>query len=181
MSAPNQPGRGRTPRRLALADSSVQFPVTPMLDMAFQLLAFFVLTFQSPTTETRLDLYLPTTPVALPGAATGEARTSVPKRFDLDLENDLKIRAVADDLGDLKTLKLGDAALADVAALGTQLSRYATVLEGRPLRVRIVADDRLRYEVAAAIIGTCNAVGVSSIRLADPAGVGATDTSGGRP
>ena len=161
-----------------MGDSSVQFPVTPMLDMAFQLLAFFVLTFQSPTTETRLDLYLPTTPVALPGAATGEARTSPPKRFDLDLENDLKIRAVADDLGDLKTLRFGDAVLPDIAALGSQLTRYAAVLDGKPLRVRIVADDRLRYEVAAQIIGTCNAAGVASIRLADPASAAA---SGGNP
>ncbi len=156
-----------------MGDSSVQFPVTPMLDMAFQLLAFFVLTFQSPTTETRLDLYLPSTPVALPGASSGEARTSPPKRFDLDLEDDLKIRAVADDLGDLKTLRLGDAPLADVAALASQLGRYAAVLDGKPLRVRIVADDRLRYEIAAQIIGTCNAAGVSSIRLADPASAAA--------
>ena len=158
-------------RRLTLAeDQGVQFPVTPMLDMAFQLLAFFVLTFQAPTAETRLDLYLPTTPVALPGALAGEARASVPKQFDLDLENDLIIRATADDLRYLKSLRLGDAALADTAALATQLGRYNAVLDGRPVRVRVVADDRLRYEVAARILGTCNAVGVSSIRLADPAG-----------
>ncbi len=169
--------RPRVPRRAALEGSSIQFPVTPMLDMAFQLLAFFVLTFQSPTTETRLDLYLPIAPVALPGAATGEARTSPPKKFDLDLESDLKVRAVADDLGDLKSLKLGDAPLADVSALAGQLTRYASILEGRPLRVRVVADDKLRYEIAARIIGTCNAVGVSSIRLADPA----SDSTGGKP
>ncbi len=169
----------RVPRRVALEGSSIQFPVTPMLDMAFQLLAFFVLTFQSPTTETRLDLYLPIAPVALPGAPTGEARTTPPKQFDLDLEADLKIRAVADDLGDLKSLKLGDAPLADVPALASQLARYASVLEGRPLRVRVVADDKLRYEIAARIIGTCNAVGVSSIRLADPAS--GSDSTGGKP
>ena len=170
--------RPRQPRRNALmGDSAIQFPVTPMLDMAFQLLAFFVLTFQSPTTETRLDLYLPSTPVALPGSASGEARTSPPKRFELDLEDDIKIRAIADELGDLKSLKLGDAPLADLPALGQQLARYAAILDGKPLKVRIVADDRLRYEVAAQIIGTCNAVGVSSIRLADPASAG----TGGRP
>ena len=41
-----------------------------MLDMAFQLLAFFVLTFQAPSSETRLDLDLPATPAALPGPGT---------------------------------------------------------------------------------------------------------------
>ena len=44
----------------------VFFPVTPMLDMAFQLLAFFILTFKAPSAETHIDLHLPTTPAALP-------------------------------------------------------------------------------------------------------------------
>ena len=153
--------------------SEVDFPVTPMLDMAFQLLAFFVLTFQSPTAESRLDLYLPTVPVALPGSPQGQARVTPPPRSELDLENDLKIRAEADDLGDLKSLRLGDTPLPDLDALADRLRRYAVILDGKPLRVRIAADDRLRYEIAAKILGTCNAVGVTSIRLADPAaGVG---------
>ena len=58
----------RRPGRLE-TEEEVQFPVTPMLDMAFQLLAFFVLTFQAPTSETHLDLTLPATPAAMPGAA----------------------------------------------------------------------------------------------------------------
>ena len=44
----------------------VFFPVTPMLDMAFQLLAFFILTFKAPSAETHIDLHLPATPAALP-------------------------------------------------------------------------------------------------------------------
>ncbi len=164
----SRPERRRRVRTGAHAEE-VQFPVTPMLDMAFQLLAFFIFTFQSPTTETRLDLYLPSVPVALPGSARGQARATPPKRADLDLENDLMIRVQADDLGDLKSIRLGDSTLPDVEALADRLRRYAGVLGDRPLRVRIAADDRLRYEVAARIIGTCNAVGVASIRLADPA------------
>ena len=171
-------GEGRRRARQGEGAEEVQFPVTPMLDMAFQLLAFFILTFQSPTSETRLDLYLPTTPVALPGSTRGQARTLPPRRSELDLENDLRIRAEADDLGDLKSLRLGDTPLPDLGALADRLRRYAAVLEGRPLRVRLSADDRLRYEEAARIIGTCNAVGVSSIRLADPA---LADGPGGRP
>ncbi len=160
-------GRRRAKRGEPAED--VSFPVTPMLDMAFQLLAFFILTFQSPTTETRLNLYLPTTPAALPGAPRGQARVAPVRRTDLDLENDLRIRAEADDLGDLRSLKLGDSPLPDVAALADRLRRYRAVLDGRPLRVRLAADDRLRYEEAARIIGACNAAGVASVKLADPA------------
>jgi biopolymer transport protein ExbD len=138
-----------------------------MLDMAFQLLAFFVLSFQVPTGETHLDLDLPTTPAALPGAPRGQARPT-PTKVDSDLENDLWVRAEADDLGDLKAIRLGDAPIADLPTLGQRLKRYAEVLEGRPLRVRLVADDDLRYEVAARIVSVCAAAGVASVRLSDP-------------
>ena len=144
------------------------FPVTPMLDMAFQLLAFFVLTFQAPSAETHLDLDLPVTPAAMPSAPRGEARTS-PREADSDLENDLWVRVEADDLGDLKSLRLGEATLPDVATLGDRLRRYAEVLDGRPLRVRLVADDSLRYEVAAQVMAECSSAGVSALRLTTPA------------
>jgi biopolymer transport protein ExbD len=147
----------------------VAFPVTPMLDMAFQLLAFFVLTFQAPSAETHLDLDLPVTPVALPAASRGQARPFPERTADADLENDLFVRAEADDLGDLKALRLGEATLPDVPALGERLKRYAEVLNGRPLRVRLVADDGLRYEEAARLISACESAGAASVRLSDPA------------
>ena len=146
----------------------VQFPVTPMLDMAFQLLAFFVLTFQAPSAETHLDLELPATPAALPGAPAGEARPGPARKVDSDLENDLWVRAEADDLGDLKAIRLGEAAVPDVPTLGARLRRYAEVLEGKALRVRLVADDGLRYEEAARVMAECSAAGVASLRLTTP-------------
>ena len=161
-------GTSRRAGRRQGAPIEVQFPVTPMLDMAFQLMAFFVLTFQAPTAETRLDLYLPTTPAALPGSTRGRATEAAARKVDLDLENDLVIRARADDLGDLKSLALNDSPVPDLAALADRLGRYAKVLGARPLRVRLLADDRLRYEEAARIVGACiDGRGVASIRLAD--------------
>ncbi len=146
----------------------VAFPVAPMLDMAFQLLAFFILTFKAPSAETHVDLDLPATPAALPSALEGRARPRSSRTVDTDLENDLLVRAEADDLGDLKSLQLGEAVLPDLPTLGRRLRRYTQLLEGRPLRVRLVADDRLGYEPAAQIIATCSAAGVSAIRLAPP-------------
>lgn len=157
----------------------VAFPVTPMLDMAFQLLAFFVLTFQAPSAETHLDLELPVAPVTLPGGPRGDARPAPDRSLDSELENDLYVRLEADDLGDLKALRLGEAPLPDVATLQDRLRRYAEVLGGRPLRVRIVADDGLRYEEAARVMTACSAAGVAGIRLSDPASTAAV--APGRP
>jgi biopolymer transport protein ExbD len=154
----------------------VFFPVTPMLDMAFQLLAFFILTF-NPSAETHLDLDLPATPAALPSAPRGEARPLLARHVDSDLENDLLVRAEADELGDLKTLRLGETPLPDLATLGSRLGRYKQLLAGQPLRVRLAADDGLRYEPAARIIAACQTAGVAAIRLTQP---GATPELPGR-
>jgi biopolymer transport protein ExbD len=145
----------------------VFIPVAPMLDMAFQLLAFFILTFKAPTAEMHVDLYLPVAAVAMPTKPEGRARPDS-ARIEAELENDLLIRAEADELGDLKALKLGDAPISGPDVLGDRLRRYAKILGDRPLRVRIAADDRLRYEPAARIIAACSAAGVASVRISQP-------------
>jgi biopolymer transport protein ExbD len=143
-----------------------------MLDMAFQLLAFFIVTFKVPSAETHIDLELPATPAALPATVQGRAVPRPARNVDTDLENDLLVRAEADELGDLKAVRLGEARVPDLATLGVRLRRYTQLLEGRPLRVRLVADDGLRYEPAARIIATCSAAGVAAIRLAQPGAAG---------
>src|SRR5438309_62723 len=104
----NRPGASPQSRRPGVPEE-VFFPVVPMLDMAFQLLAFFVLTFQEPTSETHLDLDLPASPVALPADERGRAQPRAENTVDADLENDLVLRLEADDLGDLRALRIGDA------------------------------------------------------------------------
>jgi biopolymer transport protein ExbD len=159
---PNPRARRKTPEEV------VEFPVAPMLDMSFQLLAFFILTFQAPSGESRIDLYLPSAPAALvasPDASpTGRTRPG-PTATD-DLETDLVVRAEADELGDLVSLTLQGADVPDADALGDRLRRYREQLDGEPVKVRLLADDRLRYEEAAKVIGACSAAGVDSVRLA---------------
>jgi biopolymer transport protein ExbD len=162
------PGQGR----VGGMPEDVPFPVTPMLDMAFQLLAFFILTFRPPSFETRIDLYLPAAPAALPQRPGGVGRGT--PTADLGLETDLVVRAQADAQGGLASLSLGETSLNSPEALGETLRRYVGLLEGQPLRVRLVADDRLRYDLAARLIGQLNLAGVASIRLAAPDGAGGT-------
>jgi biopolymer transport protein ExbD len=171
----------RSRRYRPTGPDEVAFPVAPMLDMAFQLLAFFILTFRAPSAETHLDLDLPATPAALPARSEGRALPRSSRRVDTDLENDLLIRAEADDLGDLKALRLGEAAVPDLPTLGRRLRRYVELLEGRSLRVRLVADDRLAYEPAAQLIATCSSAGVSAIRLAPPGATPALPRAADRP
>jgi len=48
-----------TTRRKTEAGPEPTLPVTPMLDMAFQLLAFFVMTYHPSDLEGQMDLSLP--------------------------------------------------------------------------------------------------------------------------
>jgi biopolymer transport protein ExbD len=171
MSLATTPNPRQAPSHRKQPPQEVMFPVTPMLDMAFQLLAFFVLTFQAPSAETHLDLDLPATPLALPGAPRGNAEPPPARRVDTDLENDLFVRVEADDLGDLRSIRLGEAVVPDLTTLGDRLRRYVEIMEGRPLRVRLVADDHLRYEEAARVLAACSAAGVANVRLAEPRSV----------
>jgi biopolymer transport protein ExbD len=142
----------------------VFFPVVPMLDMSFQLLAFFIMTFQPPSGETRIDLVLPAAPVALPRA--------VPPAADapdaVGLETDLVVEATAGPGGDLARLALANAALDSPEALRARLERYVAVVAPRPVRVVLRADDTLRYEFGARLIAACTAAGVGSVRLDGP-------------
>jgi biopolymer transport protein ExbD len=140
-----------------------------MLDMAFQLLAFFILTFQSPSRESRLDLYLPTAPAALPGAEKGTAVVTERVPAIDDLETNLPVRAEASTDGTLKSLTLGATRLASPSELEARLRRYHGMLEGKPLRIQLLADDTLQYEEAARVIGACAAAGIDTIRLIEPA------------
>jgi len=117
----------------------------------------------------------------LPAASQVNARPTSTRNVDTDLENNLLVRAEADDLGDLKTLRLGEVRMPDLVTLGNRLRRYTQLLEGRPLRVRLVADDKLRYEPIARIITTCSAAGVAAIRLTQPGATPPLSGGGERP
>ena len=72
-------------------------------------------------------------------------------------------------------------AFRDLATLGKRLRLYTQLLEGKPLRVRLVADDSLRYEPAARIIAACSAAGVAAIRLTPPGATPSLPGGGERP
>lgn len=149
----------------------VAFPVAPMLDMAFQLLAFFILTFQPASNELRIDLELPIAAPAQPRAEGGQAKsdTSLSVIPKIDIANDLRITATADGNGNLVSLKLGLADVPDIKTLGDRLTRYRKLLENKPLKVVLMADPGLTYDQAAQIIAAAQAAGAETIHLGENA------------
>lgn len=68
-------------KRKPEAGVSVELPITPMLDMSFQLLAFFVMTFKAPSMEGQIAMKLPTLDPP-PNAVPAEPDLSVPEEKD---------------------------------------------------------------------------------------------------
>lgn len=168
-------GRSRAskpPWRRTPADSAL-FPVTPMLDMAFQLLAFLILTFRVPSSEASLDLILPLRPPdardvlsRVTGVALDTAQET--PRSDRDRVVDIQVRAEANTLGRLVRLSIGGTVIDDERTLPDRLRRYARLLDGRPLRVTLVADNGLVLADAARLMGRIQSLNAVRLRLASP-------------
>ncbi len=80
-------------RSQSTGPGEVPLPITPMLDMAFQLLAFFIMTYNPADLEGQLDLGLPQAAQLAPGPApVPPGRVDVPLEPPTDLT--VTVRAV---------------------------------------------------------------------------------------
>jgi biopolymer transport protein ExbD len=162
----------RTRRRAPDLPIDIQLPITPMLDMSFQLLAFFVITFKAASaSEGQLDVALPR-PV--------EPRAKDPTQIDLtrqtsaDAEDgpEVTITLTANGAGELTGITLHDSA--DKTIAGATPAELCAGLkdELRKLRsaggVRIEAAAKLRYARLVDAMDACLAAGVRRIGFAPP-------------
>jgi biopolymer transport protein ExbD len=151
--------RRRNRRRHRRTVKGVELNMAAMLDMAFQLLAFFILTFRPSPIEGQLALNLPPavplTKVDQPTAETAEAAGS------FGLETAL-LYVIANDQGEVAQLKLETDVIAegplDAAKLGQLNERLKTLFStpGSPLEnIQITVDGRLMYDSLMRIIDVC--------------------------
>lgn len=127
-----------------------------MLDMAFQLLAFFVLTFRQAPLEGQISLRLPppqATVVVKNGQAAGADENN---KNPLQGMNTLTVSVAADpQSGSITGLRVGEAPVSGVAALDGRL-RQLFADEGNPFdQVIIEVSDSCRYEELMKIIDVC--------------------------
>jgi len=135
---------------------AVELNVTAMLDMAFQLLAFFILTFRPAPVEAQVLLHMPL-PQPVANVHSGEAAgTNQLNANPLAMLNTLVITAVANKSGALEQLALGETAMGNsLAALDGRLSRILKDKGNAFDQVVIQVDSRLRYEELMRVIDVC--------------------------
>ena len=119
------------------------FPLTPMIDVVFLLLCFFVTSQIFAQWETEID-------VALPTAATGD----VPQR----LPGEVIINVRADGAAVVNGQVLDD------ARLRTMMDRLVELFPGQPVLLR--ADKATAYEHVVRVLDTCRQADIWNISFA---------------
>lgn len=151
-------------------------PVTPMLDMAFQLLAFFVMTYHPSDLEGQMDLSLPTAeitaprdrdkvdprerpdsePIVLTANVTVILRTQRDD-FNIGLLSDVSLQ---DDTG---THPVGNS----LDKLRKELKSRRTAIENKE-NIKIRADTRLKWQEVVNIMDVCHEAGFTNIGFVSP-------------
>jgi biopolymer transport protein ExbD len=145
-------------RRKRHAGEDVQLNLAAMLDMAFQLLAFFILTFRPAPVEGQLALNLPppvpVTKVQTPTEPTEGSSDST------GLET-LPLSVTADAAGRATQVRVGSVTvvdgLLDAAGLARLDAHLKTIIGEEALfdRMQIAADGRLHYGDLMKILDVC--------------------------
>jgi biopolymer transport protein ExbD len=148
-------------RRLSRSKADIELNLASMLDMAFQLLAFFILTFRPSPIEGQLSLHLPP---AVPVTNVAAERPDVAEAAEAGgtTAKTLEVSVFADANGDVASTQVGLRVAfqgpADVANLHKldQKLHEAFAFEGSPFeQIVIRVAPNLRYEELMKVIDVC--------------------------
>lgn len=167
--------------RKLIADSApeVVLPITPMLDMAFQLLTFFIFFYHPSALEGHMDLSLP---------AAGEAKAAKPEQADpsqssadqdIELPSEMtviiKTQQDASSDGSISQLavqgRAGETVIQNTEALYKYLQKARQELTNRN-DLKIQADSRLKYAYIMEVMDMCTRAGFTNIGFAPPPDLG---------
>ncbi|HEV3439880.1 MAG TPA: biopolymer transporter ExbD [Gemmata sp.] len=118
-------------------------PITPMLDMSFQLLAFFIMTFHPAPTEGQIAMTLPP---ATEGGASGIPDPSA------DKPTKYIVHVVASETGTIKSMTVREegSAAAEAKEIGVDIQNYFKELQaltkslnGKPAKLTLEIDEKL--------------------------------------
>jgi biopolymer transport protein ExbD len=146
-------GRKRKKRR---SQAEVELNLAAMLDMAFQLLAFFILTFRPAPIEGQISLRLPPPQAVVVAKNAQKAGSDLKNTNPVQGVNTLTISVFANPTtGEIKSLGVGETPVAGLAALRETL-KTVFADEGNPFdQVIIQVSDACRYDELMKVVDIC--------------------------
>ena len=153
----------KTHKKTNTSEQDISVPITPMLDMAFQLLTFFILTYHPAPSENQFGMnLLPSAPATdFRAQSTAEAATpndSIPAAL-----RTLPTTLRAGENGNLGLVTLGEQEIRGMEALKKELK---LILEDPTLpfdQTVIKVDPNLRYEELMQVIDVFSSLKVNKI------------------
>ena len=138
------------------AESKVELNMTPMIDVVFQLLIFFMFTLKPVIHEGQFAVNMSTG-----GAPTPTEEMIIPP---------LAINLRADADGELVGIFFGDKQVQNFEQLKIQVQRVAGGAFADDVEAEIHADDPLKYEYLIAAVNALTAANISKINFAGGGG-----------
>ena len=133
----------------------VELNLAAMLDMAFQLLAFFIMTFKSAPTEGQINLRLPP-PVGITAEGTEKPGETVDPTQKPEGLNTLVISVFANPSnGRIAAMGVGETAIGTLPALEARLQQVFSE-KGTPFnQVILQVGGKLRYDELMKVVEVC--------------------------
>jgi biopolymer transport protein ExbD len=151
-------------------------PITPMLDMAFQLLAFFIFTYHPSDLEGQMDLSLPAEQTAQAQKLQDVNPTDKPdKNQTLELPADVTVivntqRDGVND-GQISALhveeRAGQTHPNNLEQLKAELTKMRQRLDNKEA-IKIQGDAKLKWESIVKVMDACHAAGFPNISFVPP-------------
>jgi biopolymer transport protein ExbD len=142
-------------RKKKRTQGEVELNLAAMLDMAFQLLTFFILTFKPAPVEGQVMLRMPP-PQPITNINANQKAGSDPKNTNpIQGLTTLIISALATDDGSLQQLAIGETGLGGLSAFEVQLGTILSDPGSGFDQVIIQVDSRLKYEELMRVIDVC--------------------------
>jgi len=142
-------------RKRKRQQGEVELNLAAMLDMAFQLLAFFILTFKpAGADEGQISLRLPP-PQPVTNVATRSTGAGSNESKVLEGLNSLLINVMPNEAGGISALSLNENPLGGLAALDRKLREVLSDTSLPFEQVIIQVGPQLRYDALMSIIDVC--------------------------
>ncbi len=142
-------------RRKRSGSDGVELNLAAMLDMAFQLLAFFILTFHPAPVEGQILLRMPPAQPVTPVRDAVQAGSDAANDNPVQGLNSLVISVIPNAGGGIGSMAIGEAAVATLSGLNDRLK---TILgdQASPFdQVVIQVGSGLRYDALMSLVDVC--------------------------
>jgi len=168
------------PRRTTASDAKISLPITPMLDMTFQLLFFFIMNFNPADLEGQMDMSLPSEDIKANKEGKAD-KTAAPEKapepeFPSDLTVQVRTQNAEGSEGGISAIFVRDFNGKEELVNGLDgLKKYledkrAGLTHKESIKIR--GDNKLRVKYLMSVMDACKAAGYPNTSLVPPEDLG---------